>query len=67
MIQPESLPVRDALAHAARLRALADHLDPEVETRTSGGHASPDDLREVADLLGRIYAGGDPDAAGQQP
>ncbi len=56
----------DALDHAAQLRKLADHLDPKVQTTGIAG-VDPDTLREVAARLERIYAGGDPEAAGQQP
>jgi hypothetical protein len=61
MTQPST-----ALDHAAHLEALADHLDPNVPT-SEPVEADPDTLREVATRLRRIYAGGDPDAAAQQP
>ncbi len=56
----------DVLDHAAQLRKLADHLDPDVPM-TDPAAMDPETLREVADHLERIYAGGDPEAAAQQP
>jgi len=58
--------VTDALDHAAQLRKLADHLDPNVPT-TDPASVDPKVLREVAARLERIYAGGNPEAAAEQP
>jgi hypothetical protein len=63
----EPLATDTAASQAARLRALAGYLDLDVELRAPAGAATPDDLREVADHLDRIYQGGDRDAAAQQP
>jgi len=52
------------LDHAAQLRKLADHLDPNVPT-TDPASVDPKVLREVAARLERIYAGGNPEAAEQ--
>jgi len=58
--------MNDAIDHAEHLEALADHLDPTVTT-SEPVEADPDALREIAARLRRMYAGGDPDAAAQQP
>jgi hypothetical protein len=53
---------------AARLRALADHLDPAtVAAELAPPLPTPDDLREIAAHIERIHVGGDPDAAANQP
>jgi transposase len=56
-----------SLADAAKLRALADHLDPAVATVSAALLPTPEQLREIAAHIERIHVGGNPEAADTQP